>query len=329
MSGMRRRKFITLLGGAAVAWPLAARAQQTPKVARIGVLGSTFASPWASRIEAFRSGLRDLGYVEGENIVIEFRWAEEKYDQLPHLAAELIRLKVDVLVTYGTPGSLLAKRATTTVPIVMVHSGDAVAAGIVKSLVRPGGNLTGMTYFLPELMAKRIEMLREVVPRIRQVAIPVKPDNAFFTTALRALEGPAKSLDIRLQQFEVREANDFADAFAAMPKSGVDAVVILEDAVFVSNARIIADLAAKHRLPSAGFDDFAQAGGLIGYGIDFLEMYRRAAVFVDKILKGAKPADLPIEQATKFVAVINMKTAKALGLEVPVTLLVRADEVIE
>jgi putative tryptophan/tyrosine transport system substrate-binding protein len=326
---MRRREFITLLGSTAVAWPLAARGQQAAKVARIGFLGATFASGWASRVEAFRSGLRDLGYVEDKNIVIEFRWADEQYDRLADLAAELIRLKIDVLVTYGTPGSLAAKRATTTIPIVMVHSGDAVAAGIVASLARPGGNLTGTTYFLPELMAKRIEMLKDVMPRISQVAILVKPDNPFFGTALRALEIPAKSLNIRLQQFEVRGPNDFGDAFAAMAKSGVDAVVILEDAVFVSNARAIADLAAKQRLPSAGFNEFAEAGGLIGYGVDFLEMYRRAAVFVDKMLKGAKPADIPVEQATKFLVATNMKTAKALGLDVPTSLLLRTDEVIE
>jgi putative ABC transport system substrate-binding protein len=326
---MQRREFITLLGGTAASWPLTAQAQQTAKVARIGFLGSTFASNWASRVEAFRSGLRDLGYVEGENIAIEFRWAEERYDQLADLAAELVRLRVDVLVTIGTPGSLVAKRATTTIPIVMVHSGDAVAAGIVASLARPSGNLTGMTYFLPELMGKRIEWLKEVVPRITRVAILVKPDNPFFATALRSLEISAKSLDVSLQQFEVRAPDDFANAFAAMAKNGVDAVVILEDAVFVSNARAIADLAAKHRLPSAGFNEFAETGGLIGYGVDFLEMYRRAAGFVDKILKGAKPADIPVEQATKFVAVINMKTAKALGLNVPPMLLARADEVIE
>ena len=186
-----------------------------------------------------------------------------------------------------------------------------------------------MTYFLPELMAKRIEMLKDVIPRISQVAILVKPDNPFFGTALRALEIPAKSLNVRLHQFEVRGPNDFADAFVAIAKSGVDAAVILEDAVFVSNARAIAELATKQRLPSAGFDEFAEAGGLIGYGVDFLEMYRRAAVFVDKILKGAKPADIPVEQATKFVIVINMKTAKALGLTVPPSLLTRVDEVIE
>ncbi len=326
---MNRRKFITLLGGAA-AWPAAASAQQQgAKIARIGFLGSTFASNWASRVEAFRLGLRHLGYVEGENTVIEFRWAEENYDRLAELTTELIRLKVDVLVVNGTPGSLVAKRATTTVPIVMVHSGDAVAAGIVASLARPGGNLTGMTYFVPELMAKRMEMLKDVMPRISQVAILVKPDNPFFVTALRALEEPAKSLSIRLQRFEVRGPNDFEDAFAAMAKSSVDAVVILEDAVFVSNARAIAELAAKYRLLSAGFNEFAQAGGLIGYGVNFLEMYRRAAVFVDKILRGVKPADIPVEQATKFAVVTNMKTAKALGLDVPTSLLLRSDEVIE
>jgi putative ABC transport system substrate-binding protein len=298
------------------------------KVARVGFLGSTFASNWASRVEAFRSGLRDLLYVEGENIVIEFRWADENYDQLADLTAELIRLRVDVLVTYGTPGSLIAKRATTTIPIVMVHSGDAVAAGIVASLARPGGNLTGMTYFVPELMAKRMEMLKDI-RTLSQVAILVKPDNPFFVTAISALEMPAKSLNIRLQQFEVRGLNDFESAFAAMAKSGMDAVLILEDAVFVSNSRAIADLAMKYKLLSAGFNEYATAGGLIGYGVDYLEMYRRAAVFVDKILKGAKPADIPVEQATKFSAVANMKTAKALGLDMPTSILLRADEVIE
>jgi putative ABC transport system substrate-binding protein len=267
--------------------------------------------------------------VEGVNIAIEFRWAEEKYDRLADLAAELVRLKVDVLVTYGTPGSLVAKNATTTIPIVMVHSGDAVAAGIVASLARPGGNLTGMTYFLPELSAKRIEMLKDVIPHISQVAILVKPDNAFFSTALRALQAPAKLLNITLRQIEMPGPNEFADAFATMAKSRVDAFVILEDAVFVSNARAIADLAVKQRLPSAGFSEYAEAGGLIGYGINFLEMYRRAGIFVDKILKGTKPADIPIEQATKFVTVINTKTARALGLDVPPMLLVRADEVID
>jgi putative ABC transport system substrate-binding protein len=325
---MNKREFIAALGGA-VAWPLVAHAQQPAKVARVGFLGATSTSGWESRVEAFRLSLRDLGYVEGKNIVIEFRWAEEKYDRLPDLAAELVRLEVDVLVTYGTPGALAAKRATTTIPIVMVHSGDAVAAGLVASLARPGGNITGSTYFLPELMAKRLELLKNIVPRITQVAVLVKPDNPFFDTALPALENPAKSLKMELQQFQARGPNELEAAFAAMAKARAEAVVILEDAVFVSNARAIADLAAKHRLPSAGFNELAEAGGLIGYGVNFIEMYRRAAFFVDKILNGAKPANIPVEQATKFELLINLKTAKALGLDVPPQLLARADGVIE
>jgi putative ABC transport system substrate-binding protein len=326
---MRRREVIILLGGAAAAWPPAARAQQSATVARIGFLGATSASSWANRVEAFRLGLRDLGYMEGKNLVIEFRWADESYDRLPTLAAELVRLKVDVLVTYGTPGTLVAKHVTTTIPIVMVHSGDAVAAGLVASLARPGGNVTGSTYFLPELMAKRLELLKDVVPRITQVAILVKPDNPFFGTALPALETAAKSLKIGLQQFEARGPNEFKAAFLAMGKRGVDAVVILEDAVFVSNAKAIADFAAKQRLPSAGFNELAEAGGLIGYGVNFLEMYRRAAVFVDSILKGARPSDIPVEQASKFDLVINMRAAKALGVMMPTSILLRADHVIK
>lgn len=309
--------------------PIAADAQQAAKVTRIGFLGATTASSWASRVEAFRLGLRDLGYVEGKNIVIEFRWAEEKYGRLPDLAAELVRLKVDLLVTYGTPGTLVAKRATTKIPIVMVHSGDAVAAGIVAGLARPGGNITGSTYFLPQLMAKRLELLKAAMPHITQVAILVKPDNPFFVPALQGLEYPARALKIGLQQFDARGPNELQAAFSAMAKGRVDAVLVLEDAVFVTNVRAIADLAAKHRLPSAGFIELAEAGGLIGYGVNFLEMYRRAAVFVDKILKGAKPAGIPVEQATKFDFVINVKTAKAIGLTIPPSLLLRADRVIE
>jgi len=309
--------------------PLAADAQQAANVARIGFLGATSPSGWASRVEAFRLGLRDLGYVEGKNVTIEFRWADEHYDRLPSLAAELLRLKVDLLVTYGTPASLAAKHATTTIPIVMVHSGDAVVAGIVASLARPGANLTGSTYFLPQLMAKRLELLKDAVPRISQVAILVKPDNPFFAPAIRALEVAAKALKIRLQQFEARDPNEFEAAFSAMSKRRVDAVVILEDAVFVTHVKTIAELAAKHRLPAAGFQELAVAGGLIGYGVDFLQMYRHAAVFVDKILRGTKPADIPVEQASKFDLLINLKTARALSLTIPPPLLVRADQVIE
>jgi putative ABC transport system substrate-binding protein len=323
-----RREFITLIGGAA-AWPIAARTQQAGKVARIGFLGSTSASAWTSRVAAFRSALRDLGYIEGETIVIEFRWAEENYDRLARLLDELIALKIDVLVTYGTPATIAAKRATTTIPIVTVHVGDAIAAGIIDSLARPGGNLTGTTYFVPELMAKRLEILKDILPSIRKVALLIKPDNPAFRPVRPASEAAAKSLQIELPVFEARGMDEFEAAFLAMAGQGVDAVVIAEDAVFVKNARTFADLARTQRLPSAGFNELAEAGGLIGYGVDFLAMYRRAGLFVDKILKGAKPADIPVERPTKFELVINLKTARTLGLDVPPTLLARADEVIE
>jgi putative ABC transport system substrate-binding protein len=326
---LRRRKFITLLAAAAAAWPLAARAQQAGKVARIGFLGATFASSWASRSEAFRSGLRDLGYVQGENTVIESRWAEEQYDRLPGLAAELVRLKVDVLLTYGTPGTLAAKRATPDIPIVFLYSGDAVAAGLVASLSRPGGNVTGSTYFLPQLMARRLELLKEAIPHITRVAIIVKPDNPLFKSTLPVLEIAANSLKIELQQFDAYSPSEFEPAFLAMAKSHIDAIVFQEDAVFLGNLRAIADLAARQSLPFAGSSEFAEAGALIGYGVDFLEMCRRSAVFVDKIVRGAKPSDLPVEQATKFETVLNIGAAKSFGITIPTSILLQADRVIE
>jgi putative tryptophan/tyrosine transport system substrate-binding protein len=326
---MRRREFITLLVGALATWPLAARAQQAGKVARIGFLGATFASSWASRMEAFRSGLRDLGHVEGENVLFETRWAEEQYNQLPALAAELVRRKVDVLLTYGTPGTLAAKRATADIPIVFLYSGDAVAAGLVASLARPGGNVTGSTYFLPQLMAKRLELLKEAMPHITRVAILVKPDNPLFNSTLPVLEIAANSLKIELQQCEAHNPTEFEVAFLAMAKSDIEAIVFQEDTVFLSNLRTIADLAARQSLPFAGSSEFAEAGALIGYGVDFREMCRRAAVFVDKIVRGAKPADIPVEQATKFETLLNMRAAKSLGVTIPTSILLRADRVIE
>jgi putative ABC transport system substrate-binding protein len=326
---MRRREFITLIGGAAAAWPVAARAQQATKIVRIGFLGTTSASSWASRVEAFRLGLRDLGYVEGKNILIEFRWAEEKYDQLPALAAELVRQKVDVLVTFGTPGTLAAKRATTAIPIVILYIGDAVAAGVVTSLRQPGGNITGSTYFLPQLFAKRLELLKEAMPHITEVAVLVKPDNPLFVSMLQGLEIAANSLKIELQRFDARGLSEFEAAFLAMAKRRVDAVVTAEDAVFLSNVRAIADLAARQSLPLAGFNELAEAGGLIGYGVDFHAMCRRGAVFVDKVLRGVKPDDIPVEQATKFETVLNMRTAKTLGVMIPTSILLRADRVVE
>ena len=325
-----RRRIVLALGAGALAAPLASFAQQqAAKIARIGFLGTASASGWASRVEALRAGLRDLGYVEGKNIVIEFRWAKEKYDQLPDLAAELVRLKVDVLVTGGTPGTLAAKRATTTIPIVMAVSGDAVASGLVASLARPGGNITGSTFFVQELYAKRLELLKEAVPRITQVAVLLNPDNPASLTNIKQMEIAAKSMKVELQRFEVRGPNEFEGAFSAMAKRRVDAVEITDDPMLIVNARAIADLAAKKRLPSIGFKEYAEAGGLKAYGVNLLDMWRRAAYFVDRILKGTKPGDLPVEQPTKFELVINMKTAKALGIKLPPSILVRADRVIE
>jgi putative tryptophan/tyrosine transport system substrate-binding protein len=329
---IRRREFITLLGGAAAAWPLAARAQQSGKVARIGFLGaaSANAAGYANRIAAFRSGLRDLGYVEGTNLVIEYRWAEEKYERLPELAADLIRANVDVVVTHGTPASVAAKRATATIPVVMAMIGDPIASGIVTSVARPGGNITGSSFFSPEISAKRIELLKETMPQLTRAAALLNRDNPMNMGAeLQAMETVAQSLKLQLKQFPVRASNEFERTFDTMQGEHVEGVTLGEDPIFIANLTAIGALASKRRLLSIGSKEFAQAGGLIGYGIDFIAAYRRAAVFVEKILKGSKPGDLPIEQATKFDFVLNLKTAKALGFEVPTPILLRADEVIE
>ena len=325
---MKRREFITLLGGVAVAWPLRARAQQAGKVARIGFLGSATAAGSAKSVEAFRTGLRDLGYVEGKNIVIEFQWAEGKYERLPALLAELIRRNVDVLVTHGTPGIRAAKQATTTIPIVMAVSGDAVATGLIASLNQPSGNITGSTFFNPELCAKRLEILKETLPRAKRVALLLNPDNLMNAPNLQATELTAKSLMFDLQQFEARRPDEFENAFSAMVTKGVDAVALIDDPMLIANIKVIADLASKRRLPSIGFLELAETGGLVGYGVNFAETFHRAAYFVDRILKGAKPPDLPVERATKFVLIINREAAKALGLTIPQSMLARADKVI-
>jgi putative ABC transport system substrate-binding protein len=327
---MRRREFITLLGSAA-AWPLAARAQQSGKVARIGFLGATSSeSGWAKRrVEGFRSGLRDLGYLEGTNIVIEYRWADERYERLPELAAELVRSNVDVIVAHGTPGSLAAKRATATIPIVVANIGDPVAAGVVASLARPGGNITGLSFFSPQLGAKRIELLKELMPQLAGVAVLLNANNPINGPVVQAMETTAHSLQVELQQFLVRAPRELENAFEQMGHGRIAAFDVDDDAMLLANIGAIAALAIRHRLVSVGSQELAQAGGLMGYGADIPANYHRAAVFVDKILKGAKPTDIPIEQATKFEFILNLKAAKALGLEVPPIMLVRADEVIE
>jgi putative tryptophan/tyrosine transport system substrate-binding protein len=329
MSDLRRRELIALLGGAAAAWPLAARAQQPGKMARIGFLGSATAAGSTESVEALRAGLRDFGHVEGRNIAIAFRWAEGKYDRLPDLVAELIGLNVDVIVTHGTPGTRAAKQATTTIPIVMAISGDAIATGIVRSLAQPEANLTGSTFFLPELNAKRLELLKEAYPQIARVAALSNPNNPVSKPIISALQAGATPLKFDIDAAEAQGPSEFEGAFAAMAKSHVDAVVVTEDGEFAASFGAIAALSATNKLVSIGSPEYAQAGGLIGYGVNLLGLYRRAAYFVDRILKGDKPADLPIEQPTKFKLVVNLRTAKALGLTVPDKVLALADEVIE
>jgi putative ABC transport system substrate-binding protein len=325
---MMRREFITLLGSTAAAWPLAARAQQG-KIARIGFLGSSMHSGVEGRLQRFRDGLRDLGYVEGENILIDFRWAEGNYARLAKFAAELVRLKVNILATYGTPGTLAAKQATTSVPIVMIVSGDAVATGLVASLAHPGGNVTGSTFFNPELSTKRLELLKALVPSASRVAMIFNPNNPVDALLIKAMGLAANSLKLGLQPFEVRSLNEFDTVMSTVTRARVDALTVTDDSVFVGNAGPIAEIARKNRLPLVGFVDLVRAGGLIGYGANHDDLWYRGATFVDKILKGAKPADLPVEQPTKFALAINVKTAKALGLTVPDKLLAVADEVIE
>jgi putative ABC transport system substrate-binding protein len=325
---MRRREFITLLGGAAATWPVAAHAQQ-PSVFRIGFLGLPTADSLPKRPEAFRAGLRDLGYQEGRDFVIEYRWADGNYDRLPALLADLIRLKVDVIVTHGTPGVLAAKQATTTIPVVMAVVGDALGSGIVSSLARPGGNVTGLTFFNPELAAKRLELLKESLPGLTDVGILLNLANPINESILPEMSRFAQPLKLELHQFDVRAPTEFEGAFAAMAAKRVGAFVVIDDAMMISNAPAVAALALKQRLPSCGWPDFAVDGGLMAYGVDFPDMFRRAATFVDKIRKGAKPGDLPVERSTKFEIVVNLKTAKALSLTIPYNLLARADEVIE
>jgi putative tryptophan/tyrosine transport system substrate-binding protein len=307
---------------------LSTEAQQAGRVYRIGFLGATSTSGYVPQVEAFRGGLRDLGYVEGKNLVIDFRWAEGNYARLPELAAELVLLKPDVLVTHAPAGTLAAKRATATIPIVMGVVGDAVAMGLVESLARPGGNVTGSSFFFPELNAKRLEVVKEALPRLSRVGVLLNPDNPANVATLRAMEETARSIKVQLHAVEVRSPANFESAFATMVKGRAGALAVYDDAMLIAEAARIADLARKNRLPTIGFIEYAKAGGLLAFGVNFPDLWRRAAGFVDKIFKGAKPADLPVEQPTKFEVVVNLKTANALGLTIPQSILVRADEVI-
>jgi putative ABC transport system substrate-binding protein len=324
---MDRRTFVSVAAGALLAKAFAANAQPAT-VHRIGFLGSESASNQAKRLEALRAGLRDYGYVEGKNIVIEVRWAEGNYDRLPALAAELVGLKVAVVVTSGAKANIAMARATTTIPIVVVRASLPIGQqGVITNLARPGGNITGWTGFGSELTAKRLELLREAVPRITRVAFLVNPADP--ASALEAMEPVLKALKLELRQYEARGPDEFDRTIAEMVQRHVEAMIVQGDTMFAVNARAVADLAIKYRLPSVGIPEYAEAGGMLGSGADLVEGHRRAATYVDKIFKGANPGDLPIEGATKFQLVINQKTARAIGLALPQSLLLRADEVIE
>ena len=327
----RRRKLFLAFGIGALAAPLFAFAQQPAgKMFKVGFLGPASAEEYSNWTDALRAGLRDLGYVEGKNLVIEWRWAEGKYARLPELAAELVRLKVDVIVTSGTPAARAAKEASAAVPVVAAEiGGDPVAEGIIASLARPGGNVTGSTFFSPELAAKRLELLKEISPGLTQAAALVKPDNPASRPMIKAVETRAKQLNIRFRYFGARTPDELGDVFAAMVKRRVGAVVIQEDAIFNVSLKAIAELAAKHRILSAGGVTYAEVGGLLGYGVNFPELFRRAAYFIDRIFKGAKPGELPVEQATVFTMGLNRKTANALGVTIPTSVLQQADRLIE
>ena len=310
--------------------PPAAAAQQPGKVHRIGILPSGPISARWHLWEAFRQGLRDLGYVEGQNMLLVVRSPEERPERLPELAVELVRLKIDIIVTGGTPATLAAKQATATIPIVMPVSGDPVESGLVASLARPGGNVTGFSVIAPELAGKRLQLLKEVVPGASRVAVLSNPTTPFAALVVKETQAAARALGVQLQSLEVRTPDDIDRAFEATIRGRASGVIVPEDPLILSHRARIAALAAKSRLPAIyGFRESVDAGGLMSYAANFSDLYRRSATLVDKILKGAKPADLPVEQPTRFELVINLKTAKALGLTIPQSVLIRADQVIE
>jgi putative ABC transport system substrate-binding protein len=328
---MDRRTFLFVFSLGALSAPLAAAAQPTGKVYRIGYLGAGSATVSQPPVEAFQEGLRELGLVEGQNIVIDYRFAEGRFDRLPDLAAELVRLRVDVIMAGPTPPAIAAKNATGTIPIVVAGVGDPVELGLIASLARPGGIVTGLSFSVGmDIFGKGLELLREAVPKFRRVAILSNPANPSHALAITNVKAAAGSLGVQLQLLEAREPNQFDGAFAAMAKERVDALLVVADGMFILHRARLANLAAKNKVPSMhGVRENVEAGGLMSYGPSTVAAWRRAAFFVDRILEGAKPADLPVEQPTKFELVINLKTAKTLGLDMPASLLARADEVIE
>jgi putative tryptophan/tyrosine transport system substrate-binding protein len=331
---MKRREFITLLGGAA-AWPLAARAQQATKVPHIGFLatGSLESPETRATVDAFRQGLRERGYMEGQSLIIEYRSADGEYAHLPRLANELVGLKLDLILAPNTPAARAVQLATTTMPIVVSVMGDPVADGLVASLARPGGNITGLTFLGPELVTKRLGLLKQALPNASRIAALWHPGAFGERTTrdmLQATATAARTLAVELQLVEVRRADEFDRSFSAMTRNRADALIVFPSSMLFFERKRIVDLTTTHRLPSIfGAKEFAELGGFMAYGASIADLLRRSATYVDKILKGANPADLPVEQPTKFEFVINLKTAKALGLTISESFLLLADEVIE
>jgi putative tryptophan/tyrosine transport system substrate-binding protein len=324
---MRRREFITLLGGAAATWPLAARAQQAGRLPTIGFLGAN-ATAWSSRTGAFVGRLRELGWIEGRTVVIEYRWDDGRPERAAEIAAEFVQLKPEVIVTVGSVVATL-KQVTPVIPIVFALANDPVGGGLVASLARPGGNVTGLSSQAPDLAGKRLELLREVVPRLRRLAILVDVGYPAAVIEMREVQAAARTLGIEVAPLEIRRAEDIASAFEAL-KARADALYVVVDTLVAANRPRIITLARGARLPTIfQQSDFVQAGGLMSYGPNIPDLFRRAAELVDKILRGAKPGDIPIEQPIKFELVVNLRTAKALGLTIPELFLQRADEVIE
>ena len=326
---MKRREFITLVGGAAAAWPVATRAQQPARLPTIGYLSSGTPSSAKDWIDAFVQRLSELRWVVGNTVAIEYRWAEARNDRFAEFAAEFVRLKVDVILTVGTPSVLALMQATSSIPIVFVAVGDPVANGLVKSLARPGGNVTGLSNLTRDLAGKRVEILREAIPGLRRLAILANVGNVAVVLEMRDAQAAARSLGYEVITMEIRQAEDIAPAFETLGDRA-DAIYIVIDALVFTNRAGINALALNARLPTmSGNRESIEAGGLISYGPNFPELFRRAADYIDKILRGTRPADIPVEQPAKFDLVVNLKTAKALGLTLPPPLLARADEVIE
>jgi len=329
MSSMQRRRF--LMAGVLLVVPALVAAQPAEqRTWRIGFLSSASPKSVASRVEAFKQGLRDLGYVEGRNLAIEYRWTEGKDARLAELAAELVALKVDVIVTQGTVPTIAARRATSTIPVVFATAGDAVAAGLADSLARPAGNVTGLTIIAPELSGKRLQLIREIDPALGNLAVLVNPRNPVSVPELRETEEAARSLGMRIHPAEASNAAGFDAAFSVIAMGRPRALIVLSDIMFLGQRARILGLASQTKLAAIAWTrEFAESGALMSYGPDQLDMHRRAAGYVDKIFRGARPANLPIERPTKFELVFNLKTAKALGITIPQSILIRADQVIE